>query len=444
MEKDISELLETVSLTDRELRTTALPSPKAANPRDKGFYLVGKVLNSRRINPEAFARTMQVAFHCAHPMEIKALGGNKFIFRFHQMVDMNRILTAAPWHYENRLLVLGKVEENQGPDDVKLDQCPFFVQVHKLPFLSFPLEVPNLIGELLGEFIDADLSPEGLSKDASLRLRVAIDITQPLIRVVKLTIGDNQVITAPVQYEKLPLYCEQCGLLDHLTKDCVAVPPLCMAQASKAPYGSWLRGAAPRILGGALFRQARKASDHNSTEEKTGAGSDNNIGGPQRIQQIPVEGIMAKEGVALEILSPVEPTEYISRGSAVPIHPQEHIMMEVPVTYGSINEGNSPSPRRIRDAKNFSTVKRVQLEGRSPNASPKGKEKVVTITSLPMDIHSTPSRKRMRIDNNHSMDIDDDRICVQPQLKSMKVSEPSSSQQVTVPAEAAMQPRHSL
>ncbi|EPS61589.1 hypothetical protein M569_13209 [Genlisea aurea] len=176
MDPELLQLLGSISLTEQEKPFSTLPPEmKPTNPADEGLYLVGKVLTLRPVNPEAFTRTMKVAFSLIQNMEIKSLGQNRFTFRFTDPSDFNRILKESPWYYEHHLLLLTPLQRNQQWDKVDMNWATFQVQVRGIPYVSYTEELAHIIGNRIGRFIDSDLSQEGLSKDLALRLRAMID-----------------------------------------------------------------------------------------------------------------------------------------------------------------------------------------------------------------------------------------------------------------------------
>ncbi|EPS73861.1 hypothetical protein M569_00896, partial [Genlisea aurea] len=250
MDSELADLLHSISLTEKERPRTPLPPGiRPTNPADSGFYLVGKVFNRRTVNPEAFARTMQMAFTLIRKVEIKNLGDNRFLFRFTDSGDYNRILSSAPWHYEHHLLLLTPLLLNQQWDKVDLVWADFHVQVRGIPFVSYTEELARIIGNRIGRYIEADLNEEGLSKDASLRIRVSIDTREPLVRLVCLDSVEGDTLTGFLSYEKLPIICEDCGRLDHAKKDCPLPVNKQKSAPTKVEYGPWLRAKPPRPLG---------------------------------------------------------------------------------------------------------------------------------------------------------------------------------------------------
>ncbi|EPS67061.1 hypothetical protein M569_07716 [Genlisea aurea] len=261
-------LLLNLSVCDTLDRERQLKVPLNEDPTtllDQGFYFMGRVLHQRTVNPEAFARTMLVAFNPMKKMEITTMGDNKFLFRCAHKGDFNRILDGSPWHYEHHLLVLQEVADDEDHNSMELNHCPFHVQVAKIPFRSYSREFAEMVGNSIGTFMEAELTPEGRPKGPALRLRISLDITQPLIRVVNLQAKDGSIRLAPVTYEKLPLFCVECGMLDHHKRDCETTTTSKEKKNSQAQYGDWLRAKPPRTLAAGFVPPKKKATGSSSS-----------------------------------------------------------------------------------------------------------------------------------------------------------------------------------
>ncbi|KAL0423393.1 UNVERIFIED_CONTAM: hypothetical protein Sradi_0874100 [Sesamum radiatum] len=68
---------------------------------------------------------------------------------------------------------------------VNLEQCDFFVHIRDLPFNMMNLGVATLIGNKIGSFKDIEMNKVGCSWGAALCIRVGLNVTQPLKRVLK-------------------------------------------------------------------------------------------------------------------------------------------------------------------------------------------------------------------------------------------------------------------
>ncbi|KAF8391213.1 hypothetical protein HHK36_023515 [Tetracentron sinense] len=106
--------------------------------------------------------------------------------------------------------------------NLKLSMLPLWVQVHGIPPEYLSHEVGTIIGEKIGNIEDIDIPDKGLSREKFLRLRIQINISNPLRLYVFLTLLSNKPTAFPVTYERLPTCCYFCGRLGHNDKHCQA------------------------------------------------------------------------------------------------------------------------------------------------------------------------------------------------------------------------------
>ncbi|EPS63383.1 hypothetical protein M569_11401 [Genlisea aurea] len=270
MEPDISALFKSISLTDSESPPVIFPvGIGTTHEADSGFYMVGKVLHPRPVNPETVAKQMRRAFNPLKEMKVKFLGDNKFLFRFQLQGDYLRVEEGTPWHFENHLLVLSRVPPGGYADSVALDTCPFTVQIHNLPFLSFPTGVAEALGNRIGTFIHAEVDAQGESQVAALRLRVAVDVRKPLVRALQAPTPEGSLVTVAITYEKLPIFCSECGKLDHQYRYCTIARERAAAPPTNPTYGPWLRAATARVLEPTASKKSSpsKSDTHTSSSE---------------------------------------------------------------------------------------------------------------------------------------------------------------------------------
>ncbi|KAK4415457.1 hypothetical protein Salat_2653100 [Sesamum alatum] len=136
-------------------------------------------------------------------MELPQIGGGRF-----------------PWSFEKNIFILNGIRENENPLQVDLDWCDFHVHVHELPLSMMNLGVAMLISNRIGRFRDIDMDVTGCAWGATLRLRVAINVTRPLLRALPIssTLGDELLVH--LTYERLLNFSYLCGKLGHIAKYC--------------------------------------------------------------------------------------------------------------------------------------------------------------------------------------------------------------------------------
>uniref|UniRef100_A0A453NYK4 Uncharacterized protein n=1 Tax=Aegilops tauschii subsp. strangulata TaxID=200361 RepID=A0A453NYK4_AEGTS len=93
-----------------------------------------------------------------------------------------------------------------------------WVQVCDLPFEFKTESVGWSLEDQLGEVLEVSHSNHVIV-EKYLRLRVKILLHEPLKCSVEITpLGSSKIFKYDVKYEKLPLYCECCGIVGHTSQ----------------------------------------------------------------------------------------------------------------------------------------------------------------------------------------------------------------------------------
>lgn len=140
------------------------------------------------------------------------------LFEFGSSTEYNKILFKQPWNFNGVLLIFSRLEGEEHPTNLHLTMVPFWVQIHGLQLRHMTVQIGRMIAKA-GEVIDVECALEGVAWGRCFRVRVLIDVTQPLYRGIVVSIGSTKT-TVLFQYEKLSDFCYICGMLDHVDKDC--------------------------------------------------------------------------------------------------------------------------------------------------------------------------------------------------------------------------------
>jgi hypothetical protein len=83
-------------------------------------------------------------------------------------------------------------------------------------------EVAEINGEDIGQFLDVDAEENGSTTGRYLRLKVRIDIRQPLWRgfTIEIEGEEEEKRWCPIKYEFLAEVCYSCGIIGHTDKVC--------------------------------------------------------------------------------------------------------------------------------------------------------------------------------------------------------------------------------
>ncbi|MBA0674863.1 hypothetical protein Goari_016435 [Gossypium aridum] len=116
---------------------------------------------------------------------------------------------------------LGEKREGEDPMKIPLVFVPFWVQIHDVPVGLFSENFAKQLGNFVGVFLEYDASNLGKDNRNYMRIRVQIDVRNPLKR-------KKQVMSSGIRsyvkfkYERLSLFCFFCGRLGHNNSYCEA------------------------------------------------------------------------------------------------------------------------------------------------------------------------------------------------------------------------------
>ena len=114
--------------------------------------------------------------------------------------------------------------------------------------MSQTKEVGLRIGESLGRVEKVDVKNKGFCLGNYLRIMVLIDISMPLCRGRMVRMGGPSPSWVDFRYERLPIFCYWCGMIDHDEKDCMQwMRSKESLKAEDKQYGPWLRATSERV-----------------------------------------------------------------------------------------------------------------------------------------------------------------------------------------------------
>ncbi|KAL0292489.1 UNVERIFIED_CONTAM: hypothetical protein Sradi_6986200 [Sesamum radiatum] len=243
MEAELTRLGKALDLTETEEMGVVMPTGVwHADSESRGFHVVGRLLSHKPYHGEALKIILHSSFNPAKGMEISFIEHDRFLLKFAHVLDRERVLANGPWAFEKNLLVLATVAEDENPDEVDLNWCPFHVRIHGLPIGKMTSDVASFIGSKIGRIQTSDLQRNPSSWGSFLRVRVAIDVSKPLPRALKIrtVLGDEQLVT--FTYERLPNFCYLCGCIGHISKWCEQRFRKGFEDPGEnTPFGPWLR-----------------------------------------------------------------------------------------------------------------------------------------------------------------------------------------------------------
>lgn len=149
--------------------------------------LLAKILSPKAINREAFRQQMHRILQAERRMDIEATGGNTFVFDFHSFRDRNRSLKEGPWNFSRNLVVFKEPTDWSNPRTMVFEEIDIWVQLHNIPLAFMHEKLLSKLGQQIGQFVELDRGENGAFPGRFARIRVRINITQPLRKCIRIS-----------------------------------------------------------------------------------------------------------------------------------------------------------------------------------------------------------------------------------------------------------------
>ncbi|MCH88338.1 hypothetical protein A2U01_0009222, partial [Trifolium medium] len=153
-------------------------------------------------------------------VKIKETKPGTFLFHFAHPLDMEAVLNGGPWTFDNNMLVLERVHLGMQIDNIPLFHVNMWVQIHNLPTGLMKERVGIPMANYIGSFLEYDKNNNSSFWRQYMRLRVKIDVRQPLKKDAKVKDKEGNWCTVNFKYEKLGVFCFVCGVMGHAENKC--------------------------------------------------------------------------------------------------------------------------------------------------------------------------------------------------------------------------------
>ncbi|KAL6518633.1 hypothetical protein OROGR_019135 [Orobanche gracilis] len=154
---------------------------------------MGKLVTTAAFNSRLFMKVMPQMWKLQGKVEVRAVEGNLFTFKFLNMEDREQVMKASPWTFDRFSIALKELDVDDNPSHGALTTVPFWVHVHDLPVRFRTEGVAKMLGDVLDGFLDWEevVDDEGLG--VAMRVRAQVDVIKPLLRSNKLLVSRVQI-----------------------------------------------------------------------------------------------------------------------------------------------------------------------------------------------------------------------------------------------------------
>ncbi|KAJ8898705.1 hypothetical protein K2173_004739 [Erythroxylum novogranatense] len=213
--------LATLSLVDDEEDQWQLGEVAGVGAAGYDLCLVSRFLTASPINFQAMRNALADLWHPLGGVNITEVRGKCFLFRFFYIEDVDRVMDGTPWTFNRHLLILHRLTEGEDPANVSLEMSDFWVQVNQLPAGFVSEQIATQFGNFIGSFVQYDAKAIQMGNADYMRIRVTMDVRQPLKKKKKIVDPRGNVFYAAFKYEWIPVFCFLYGRLGHNDSFCM-------------------------------------------------------------------------------------------------------------------------------------------------------------------------------------------------------------------------------
>ncbi|TXG53849.1 hypothetical protein EZV62_019105 [Acer yangbiense] len=173
--------------------------------------LVGKVMSDKMINRVAFIATIPKIWRTMEDVEIEVIDGNVFSFTFKNEKDLYQVLQGGPWSFNKSIMVLLEPQGKGAIHEMSFSEVAFWVQIHYVPLLCMTKDIDVFLGRMISKVQEIDSGPSDDCVGKYIKVRVVINVNQPLRLLCVDVLRDGTESTMLLRYERLSEHSYRCG-----------------------------------------------------------------------------------------------------------------------------------------------------------------------------------------------------------------------------------------
>lgn len=239
------------------------------------YDVVGRVVTERKYQAHTLQQNIDRVLRPVRGFRLQMVGDYRFVLQFNHPLDRTHALEGCPWLIDRCALLLTPIMEEDNPETMALDSMNIVVRLHNIPGAHRNTEVARKICSRIRETLEV-IPHKGGFYQTYFRVRVSINITEPLARGSFLRMGDGSRKWVSFTYERLPVYCYLCGVVGHLERKCVLrFADNFIDPGKNFPYGEWLKvptiGAPSNVTGSVLSPIPHSTADSHENIRRMGS-----------------------------------------------------------------------------------------------------------------------------------------------------------------------------
>lgn len=160
---------------------------------------------------------MRSIWKTKNKFNIQVAGYNLFMLIFKEDDALEAILKGMSWLFVKNLVLFARFMEPTKTKKIQLYKSPFWLKVDPCPSECDRKDLMHAIGSSFESILGVE------SKGDFFRIRVTLDVRDPLRRDIFIKSNDACKSWIPFNYEKLLSFCFGCERMAHIFQGCTKV-----------------------------------------------------------------------------------------------------------------------------------------------------------------------------------------------------------------------------
>jgi hypothetical protein len=166
--------------TEEECAPIIVNLAKACGLAPVRLLAVGVFLSVLSITSERLVSYMKNVWRIRGHIDSLETADRRFILDFTSVGDYEHVTGGGPWRYQEDVVLVRKLEDDEDPSTVQFETVPIWVQFRGIPFYLLSKQLARNLGAKLGELICIDNDTRGDIGDKIIRARVHLPIARAL------------------------------------------------------------------------------------------------------------------------------------------------------------------------------------------------------------------------------------------------------------------------
>lgn len=220
-EEDLEEMLKHLDLQEDELDDVIGGGEEVQGFEKEARWLaIGRLNTDRSFSHAAMFETLKYIWGLAQTPKYREASKNLFVFQMCCLRDWKKVVHGGPWLFRGYGLIMEDYDGRTDPSTITVDDLYIWAQIHKVPD---PYRHESMVYQLtrrIGKVREIQLAPTLLYDADYVWVCSRVLIGKPLTRFTPLTVEGEGRCLLMVKYEKIPYFCQVCGLMGHGHEEC--------------------------------------------------------------------------------------------------------------------------------------------------------------------------------------------------------------------------------